>query len=196
MFSFKRFKIKRLSKKAKSLKQSRIHSQPSEEAIKKEIAIYYNLASIFEKKIGSKKWPHARDMVLECYRSAASLDDANAQYKIAEEVIKEGQHRKQLQNEELFASTANEKRMNLLFEEGLAYLKAAENLGHTKAKRLHGLCYINGWGVEQDKKQGFDLVVESIDKENSWDKVPQIFAEIGLNKPEFFSQLTKMRNNS
>ena len=196
MFSFKRFKIKRLSKKAKSLKQSRIHSQPSDEALKKEKAIYYHLASIYQKKIGNKKWPFAKDMVGECYRAAAGLDDANAQYKIADESIKEGQFRKQLQEEGLFASTANDKRMKLLFEEGLAYLKAAENLGHTKAKRLHGLCYINGWGVEQDKKQGFDLVVESIDKENSWDKVPQIFSEIGLNKPEFFSQLTKMKNNS
>ncbi len=44
-----------------------------------------------------------------------------------------------------------------------------------------------------DKKRGFDLIVDSIDQENSWDKVPQIFAALGLNKPEFFSQLTQRR---
>ena len=34
---------------------------------------------------------------------------------------------------------------------------------------------------------------KAIELEQSWDKVPQIFASIGLNKPEFFSALTKMR---
>lgn len=72
---------------------------------------------------------------------------------------------------------------------------AAEQLKHVEAKRLHGLCYINGWGVEVDKKRGFELIVESIEQENSWDKVPQIFAAMGLNKPEFFSALTQHRNS-
>jgi hypothetical protein len=196
MFSLKRFKANRLIKKAKSMQQSRIHSQPSDDVIQKERAIYYTLAGMFRSKIGKKKWPFASEMVQECYRAAASIEDQNAQYTLAQQLIEEGKFRQSLQEGAVFASTGNERRMNLLFEEGLAYVKAAENLGHIKAKRLHGLCYINGWGVEADKKRGFDLVVESIDKENSWDKVPQIFAEIGLNKPEFFSQLTQMRNKS
>ena len=49
--------------------------------------------------------------------------------------------------------------------------------------------------MELDKKVGFELIVESIEQENSWDKVPQIFASMGLNKPEFFSALTQLRNN-
>ena len=40
----------------------------------------------------------------------------------------------------------------------------------------------------------FDVNGKSIEIEQSWDKVPQIFASIGLNKPEFFSALTKMRS--
>ncbi len=196
MFSFKKFKINRLVKKAKSLKKSRVHSQPSDEALKKERQIYYTLAGIYHKKIGKKKWPFARERELECYRAAAGLDDANAQYTVAESLLEEGKCRQSLQEGEVFDSPSNERRMHILYEEALAYLKAAEALGHIKAKRMHGLCYINGWGVEQDKKHGFDLVVESIDKESSWDKVPQIFAEIGLNKPEFFSQLTQMRGKT
>lgn len=193
---FKRFKVKRLIKKAKSMQQSRVHSQPSEEAVKKEINIYYTLAGIFKAKEGKKKWPFARERALECYRAAAALEDSDAQYILGKELLEEAKLRDSLQKEEVFASPSNERRMNLLYEEALAYIIAAENLGHIKAKRMHGLCYINGWGLEQDRKKGFDLVVESIDKENSWDKVPQIFAAMGLNKPEFFSQLTQMRNKS
>ena len=110
--------------------------------------------------------------------------------------------------------------MQQLYEEAHAYLSSAGALQHAEAKRLHGLCYINAWGVPEDKEHGFKLVVESIELEQSWDKVPQIFASIGLNsglfkpmdakswdkvpqifasiglnKPEFFSAFTKMRGD-
>jgi TPR repeat protein len=191
---FKRFKVKRLTKKAKSMQQSRIHSQADEVTLKKEINIYYTLAEIYNKKQGKKKWPFAREMALECYRAAAGIDDSEAQYILGKNLLDEANFRRSLQQSEVFASPTNETRMNNLYSEALAYLKAAENLDHIKAKRLHGLCYINGWGLEQDKKHGFDLVVESIEMQNSWDKVPQIFADMDLNKPEFFSQLSKARN--
>ncbi|GGI75922.1 sel1 repeat family protein [Legionella impletisoli] len=194
MSFFKRFKVKRLIKKAKSMQQSRVHNQPSDEALKKEIGIYYTLAAIFMRKQGRKKWPFAREMALECYRAAASIEDAEAQYILGKELLEEGKFRESLQKGEVFTSPSNERRMKTLYEEALAYIKASENLGHIRAKRMHGLCYINGWGVEQDKKHGFELVVDSIDQEKSWDRVPQIFAAMGLNKPEFFSQLTQMRN--
>lgn len=193
MFFFTNFKIKRLTKKAKNLQQARVHNQPSEESLKKEIALYHNLAALYLTKHGKKKFPFARDMAMECYRAATNLDDAPAQYILGKNLLDEAKFRDQLQTEGLFANPSNEKQMKQLYEEALAYLIAAENLSHIQAKRLHGLCYINGWGVESDKKKGFDLIVASIDQENSWDKVPQIFAAMGLNKPEFFSALAQHR---
>ena len=195
MLFLNRYKIKRLMKKIKSLQHNRAHNPPSRELIQKEVALYYKLAEIYKKRSNHKKHPFANDMVLECYRAAASIEDADSQYRLGKALLDKAKFRNQLQQEGLFASTINERRMKMLYDEALAYLIAAEKQDHIQAKRLHGLCYINGWGVEQDKKKGFDLVVASIEQENSWDKVPQIFASMGLNKPEFFSALSQHRNN-
>ena len=194
MWSLTGFKIKSLTKKLKSMQQSRIHSQPNDEVLKKEIAGYHKLAGIYRSLYGRKKYPFAREMVLECYRAAATIDDAAAQYTLGKALLDEAKFREELQVNEVFASSSNAREVIQLFEEAHAYLLAAEQLNHIESKRLRGLCYINGWGVEADKKTGFDLIVESIEQENSWDKVPQIFASMGLNKPEFFSALTQKRN--
>lgn len=178
------------------MQQGRIHNQPSDELLKKEISLYHSLAEIYRSLNGNKKYPFARLMALECYRASASMDDASAQYILGRSLLDEAKCRENLQMEEVFNSVSNERQMKQLYEEALAYLEAAEKLNHIQAKRLHGLCYINGWGVPTDKKRGFDLIVSSIDDENSWDKVPQIFASIGLNKPEFFSALTQHRNKT
>lgn len=196
MWSYERFKTKRLLKKIRALSQSRVHSQPTSDALKKEVVLYYRLAKIYERKAGNSKWPFAKEMALECYRAAANIDDAKAQYIVGKALLDEGKFRAYLQRGQIFANQSNERQSKALFDEALAYLLAAEKLGHIEAKRLRGLCYISGWGVDVDKKHGFELVVESIEQEDSWDKVPQIFAEMGLNKPEFFSQLTQMRNKS
>lgn len=196
MLFLKRFKIKRLSKKIKALQYNRVHNPASDEAIKKEITLYHALAALYRSLYGKKKYPFAREMTLECYRAATTIEDSDSQYILGEFFLKEAKFREALENEGIFASSGNEKRMKALYEEALAYLTAAEQLGHVKAKRLHGLCYINAWGVPADKKRGFDLVMSSIEQENSWDKVPQIFSEIGLNKPEFFSALTQFRNKN
>ncbi|MBA2711784.1 MAG: sel1 repeat family protein [Tatlockia sp.] len=175
------------------MQANRIHNQPSDEVLAKEIAYYHELATIYNSLIGHKQYPFATVLAIASLRCAAALDDTDALYQLGEKFINEAKLREQLQNEELFATSANERQMKQLYEEALAYLQKAEELGHIKAKRLHGLCYINGWGVSVDKDKGFELVVESIEQENSWDQVPQIFAEIGLNKPEFFSALMKKR---
>lgn len=193
MFFFKRFKIKRLTKKIKSLQQARVHSQPGDEAIKKEVAMYHTLAAIYLSMHGKKKYPFAWQMAMECYRAATNLEDSASQYILGKNLLNEAKFRQELQTQGIFVSPSNERQMKQFYEEAIAYLIAAENLHHIQAKRLHGLCYINGWGVEADKKRGFDLIVASIDEENSWDCVPQIFAAIGLNKPEFFSALTQHR---
>ncbi len=195
MCFLRRFKINRLTKKLKSMQQSRIHSQPTEEVLKKEIAGYHKLAEIYKSLQGKKKFPFAHEMVLECYRAGAAIDDEVGQYILGKSLLDEAKFRAELQANGLFASPSNERQVNQYFEEALAYLSAAEKLNHVEAKRLHGLCYINGWGLQVDKKKGFELIIASIEQENSWDRVPQIFAAMGLNKPEFFSELTQHRNS-
>ena len=195
MWLITKFKLNRLTKKLKGMQQYRVHNQASEEALKKETIGYHKLAGMYQALHGKKKYPFAREMVLECYRAASTIDDSSAQYSLGKCLLEEAKFRLELQKNGVFASASNERRMNQLFEEALAYLQAAESLKHIEAKRLRGLCYINGWGVPEDKKSGFELIVASIEQENSWDKVPQIFAAMGLNKPEFFSELTQMRGN-
>jgi hypothetical protein len=190
---FKRFKIKRLTKKLLILKQAREHNQPTDEAIHTEKTGYHQLAGIYMALQGKKKWPFSREKMLACYRAAAMLHDSKAQYLLGKALLDQAKMREELEVGDVFASQSNERAMRQLYEEAHAYLSAAEGLQHVEAKRLHGLCYINAWGVPEDKERGFKLVVESIELEKSWDKVPQIFASIGLNKPEFFSALTKMR---
>ena len=173
--------------------KQRLHNQPSVDVINKEIALCHKLAGLYLSFYGKKKHPYAREMAMESYRIAASIDDTKAQLILANHFLEEAKLRKDIQQQDIFASSGNEKRMEHLFGEALAYLKAAESLGNSVAKRLHGLCYINGWGLEPDKDHGFELVVQSIEQENSWEKVPQIFAEIGLNKPEFFAAIMQRR---
>ncbi len=189
----KRMKINRLVKKLSSLKQARELNQPSEENIRIEIDGYHRLAHLYASLHGKKKWPFARERCLACFRASAMLDDAKAQYILGKALLDEAKFRASLEEGKLFASQSNARSMTQLYEEAHAYLSAAEGFSHVEARRLHGLCYINGWGVPEDKEHGFKLVVESIELEKSWDKVPQIFESIGLNKPEFFSALTKMR---
>lgn len=178
------------------MQQNRVHNPVNDELLKKEIAGYKKLASIYQSLQGKKKFPFAYEMKLECYRAAAMLDDADAQFLLGKALLEEAKLRQELQQNGVFANPSNERQSHQLYEEALAYLVTAEKLNHIEAKRLHGLCYINGWGVAPDKKKGFDLILDSIEQENSWDKVPQIFASIGLNKPEFFSALTQHRNGN
>jgi TPR repeat protein len=194
MWGITRFNINRLTKKLKAMQQNRVHNQPNDETLKREIAGYQKLAQMHHALWGKKKFPFAREMELECYKAAAALEDPNSQYTIGKALVDEAKFREGLQHNGIFANPSNERQVKQLYEEAHAYLVAAEKLQHVEAKRLRGLCYINGWGVEADKKRGFELIVESIDQENSWDKVPQIFASIGLNKPEFFSALTQFRS--
>ena len=132
-------------------------------------------------------------MVVECYRCAASMDDSSAHFQLGQIFLEEAKYRWNLDKEGIFNSPGNLNKSQLLFEEALTHLLAAEKLGHIIAKRLRGLCYINGWGVVEDKNAGFELVVSSIEQEGSWDQVPQIFAAIGLNKPEFFAAIMQRR---
>lgn len=193
MINLTKWKINRIIKKIKVMQSNRINNQPGDELLKREILYYFELALIYKKLMHNKKYPYARVMLLECYRAAANLDDSSAHYQLGQICLEEAKYRQNLENEGIFNSPENLKRAQQLFEEALVHLLAAEKLGHIAAKRLRGLCFINGWGVVEDKNAGFELVVASIEQEGSWDRVPQIFAAIGLNKPEFFAAIMQRR---
>lgn len=195
MFNFTGWKIRRIVKKIKSMQINRINNQPGDEIIKKEILYYFELAAIYKKLKNNKKYPYDEVMIIECYRAAASLDDSSAHFQLGQFFLDEAKYRQNLQNEGILSSQANLKNAQQRFEESLVHLLAAEKLGHIAAKRLRGLCFINGWGVVEDKNAGFDLVVASIEQEGSWDKIPQIFEACGLNKPEFFAAIMQRRKD-
>ncbi|OGV46458.1 MAG: hypothetical protein A3F46_07725 [Legionellales bacterium RIFCSPHIGHO2_12_FULL_42_9] len=178
------------------MQRSRLHNQPTDDALKKEREGYHLLAAMYVRLEGKKKFPFAYVAQLACFRASAMLDDAPAQYILGKKLLEEAKLRESWEAAGVFASQSNVRNMTQLYEEAHAFLMAAEALSHVEAKRLRGLCYINGWGVPEDKKKGFELIVASIQQENSWDRVPQIFASMGLNKPEFFSALTQMRGKT
>lgn len=193
MYSFKKFKINRLIKKIRAMQQSRINNQPGDEVIKREISYYFELAHLYKKLLTSKKEAYASVMLIEILKAASALDSAEAHYQLSKIFLDEAQFRLGLQNGGVFNSPSNSQKSQQLFDEAHAHLLTAEQLGHIEAKRLRGLSLINGWGVQPDKSKGFELVVSSIEQEGSWDKVPQIFSAMGLNKPEFFAAIMQHR---
>ncbi len=190
---FKRFKIKSLQKQIKVIATSRMNNTSTTEGLRKEISLYFELAKQYESVERKKKYPFARLQALACYRAAAALDDAVAQFLVGQRSLEEAKVRHELQNSGVFSSESNEAFLKLLYQDVHAFLLSAEKRQHIKAKRIRGLCYINGWGVPVDKNMGFDLVVESIEQENSWDRVQKIFAELGINNSSFFSELFQHR---
>lgn len=193
MFNFKQMKLKRLHKKIKALKANRLAEQPSDTALKKEIAYYFDLALVYEHLKSSKQFPFAQIARVEAYRAAADLGDAKAHHILGEQFLEEAKFRHQVQGEAIIDNDSNEQLMNQAYKLAHLHLEMASKLGHIHAKRLLGLCYINAWGVAADKEKGFELVVASIEQEGSWDQVPQIFESIGLNKPEFFAAIMKRK---
>lgn len=194
MILFKNAKIKSLTKKIKVLQKSRLHNQPSSEDVNRELDLYQRLIDIYDPLIGNKNYPFAQLMVRECLRAGAALDDSSFRFQMGKSLLDEAKFREQLEKDEVFSSVSNQKAIIDLYQEAHAYLQTAQALGHIEAKRLQGLTYINGWGVPIDQEKGFDLIVASIDQEGSWDKVPEIFTKLGLNKPEFFAALGKHRS--
>lgn len=175
------------------MQRARLNSPVDESDLIKERRFYQELASIYESLVGNKKFPYAQVLQQACYRAAADIDDVEAKFWLGRYLLEEAKIRDQLQQEELFSSRINQRNMSLQYEEAHAWLQAAQQFNHVESLRLQGLAYINGWGVSVDKEKGFSMVVRSIELENSWDKIPEIFARIGLNKPEFFSALTSHR---
>ena len=175
---------------------NRVNNQPNDQVIKREILYYFELAALYKKQIGKKNIPYAEIMMVECYKNAANLNDSSAHYQLGQLFLNEGKFRQTLQNEGVFCSEENQKRCISAYEQAHAHLSAAEKLGHVEAKRVRGLAIINGWGQPSDKNMGFELVVSSIEQEGSWERVPQIFTAMGLNKPEFFAAIMQRRKGT
>lgn len=193
MMIFIEWKLKKLIKKAAFYYKNRQANAVSDNQIAKEVGICYRIASIYDKNRFSKKFPHAKEYALEYYRLAASLNDVKATYIVGNRLLEEGKFWQALSNTHLQCK-AHEKYSELYFREAFAYLEKADENNYPLAKRLLGLAYINGWGVEVQSEKGFKMVVDSIEQEGSWDKATDLFKELGLNKPEFFTALMEMRN--
>lgn len=194
MFGIKSFRIKRAIKQLKSMQEDRLNQPPNPLMLKKEILIYKKLAKIYASLIGRKKWPFAKLQVGCCYRAAAGLDDADSEYIMGKRSLDTAIFRQKLQDEVVFESQNNALHIKELYKEAHQYLNSAVSQKPIQAKRLLGLCYINGWGVAEDKDRGFDLIIASIEEENSWPRVQKVFAEIGINQSEFFSELFRHRS--
>lgn len=188
----KRWKIRSLEKKVANLAKAREHTDPSDQDRAKEIALHYELAHLHEALQYSKAFPYARFSALESYRNASALGDPKAEYILGQRFLDQGRFWAGLVAGP-FACNAHKKYAQDTFSEAFVFLQAAENQGYALAKRLRGVAFINGWGVEADPDKGFQLVIDSIQQEGAWDKATQIFSELGLNKPEFFSYIMSAR---
>ena len=193
MIFFKRWKLKSLKKKAANLFKHRQANQVADAQIKKEIALYYSIAEIYDKNRFNKKWPNAELHAIENYRAAASLSDKEAQYIVGQRLLEQGKFWDEFQ-QSIYECQAQKDNAEKVYKEAFSYLESAEKLEHPLAKRLIGVAYINGWGVASDTDRGFKLVVESIEQEGTWNDATKIFESLDLNKPEFFSAIMSLKN--
>lgn len=195
MILFKSSKLKRYYKKAKAMSEQRQNNQVNDNVLRKEIELYFAMAKIYDVLKYNKKFPHAALYAIENYRAAANLGDVQAQFTVGERLLDFGKFFGGL-NDSLYQSTTHEKYESMFFEEAYAFFDMAGKRGFTKANRMRGVMLINGWGIEKDTDQGLKLIVDSIEKEGAWDRSTEIFGELGLNQPEFFSAIMAKRGAS
>lgn len=188
----KRFKEKRLLKKIRLLQAERLSGQVPDLKIQMEIKLLQTLAALYGKCFGSKHYPYALEMQENAHRNAADIGSFESEHWLGRELIKHGRARLEWQNLQVIANQDNLKQIDELFSQAYIYLDKA-SAHEVEALRLMGLCHIHGWGKPLDRKKGFAFIVDSINREDSWDKLPEIFAKIGLNKPEFLKELIKFR---
>lgn len=189
---FAKFKLKKLLKKAKNLYDKR--ERGANVNIKNEVKVLKDLAKFHLKHQFNKKFPKAKIYANEYYRAAAALNDPEAQYILGKEQLETGRFW-QSWHDGHYGEPVHETYKSQCFKEAFALLEAADENGYPLAKRLHGLAWINGWGVEANNDKGFKMIVDSIEEANQWDKATEIFKELGLNKPEFFSAMMQMRGH-
>jgi TPR repeat protein len=185
--------IRRYHRQLKAIQSQRLLQPTTTQNIKKEIVLLNKLVKCYQKLIGSAKHPYALLFKLESLRKAAELDDPRSAFLLAEYYLNEGCTRQSIEEAGELGSSINIKKMKDSFEEAHAYLSKAVALNSIEAKRLRGLAYIRGFGVQADENQGFEWIIESINDEKAWDKVTDIFTKLELNTPEFFAKLNRHR---
>lgn len=183
---------KQKHKRIYALGHERETNTASQTALDQEIKLLHDLADFYQKRMRSKWYPYATQMIENVHRRAASIGSTSSQLWLGKTLLEQAKAMEIWQKEKVLANQENEKRYQDLYFQAHAYLQSASQTS-VDALRIMGLCNIHGWGVPQDRKKGFGLIVESINRENSWDKVTEIFAKIGLNKPEFLQELIKFR---
>jgi hypothetical protein len=193
MFSWiKKWKERKMLKKLKSLAQVRINNQVSQEQVNLEIKLLNQLGQFYLKNRKLKIYPYASQMFENALRIAAQIGDDNAQLTLGKELLNQAKSRVVWQTEEVLANKDNQAKIDDLFFQAHVFLQEASKKS-VEAQRMLGLCSIHGWGEPIDRKKGFSLIVESINREDSWDRLPEIFSKMGLNKPEFLKELIKFR---
>ena len=95
---FKRWKLKKLKKKAAVLARNRQAEVGSDADLKKEIALHYAIAEMYDKHRYDEGLPNAELLALESYRVAASLEDAQARYIVGQRLIERGKFWDEMKN--------------------------------------------------------------------------------------------------
>lgn len=192
---FSQWQEKRILKKILVLQNDRLTNQVPQSSINLEIKYYHLLANFYQKHIKSKAYPYAAEMQENANRNAAQLGDEKALLWLGNSLLAHARAREMWQNDKVLATQDNQRKCEDLYLQAHAFLQEAAKKS-IEAQRILGLCFIHGWGVSIDRKKGFGLIVESINREDSWDKLPEIFSKIGLNKPEFLKELIKFRTQA
>lgn len=186
-----KYNYNRLKKRVKNLHDKRERAENVD--VKYEIKANKELAKFYHQHQFDKALPHASTLAAECYRAAANLGDSESQYLFAKSLLDDGRFWEQVA-QGIYGLPIHQSYAKNYYDEAIEQLHQATARGNFLALRLHGLAYINGWGVAQDKDKGFKMVVKSIDDANAWDKATQIFEELGLNTPAFFSSIMAIKS--
>lgn len=173
-----KIKVNGLKKKLQAFAQKREDGAQFDS--KTEAEHFIELAQVYDKHEYDPEAPKASTYALEAYRAAAILGDPNAQYLFGQRKIEEGKFWVEMAHS-FYGCEAHQQYAQQCFSEGFQYLEQAEKNNHALAYRFHGLCYINGWGLDSDTNKGFDYIIKSIDLENAWDRATKILEELGLN---------------
>lgn len=190
MALFQKMKLNGLLKKLKKLQTAR--EQGTHRDLKPEISLLHQVAQFYDHNAFNKNFPRATILALEYYRAAAVLEDSQAQYICGRRFLELAQFW-QTWAEGSYGIEVHQIYANQYYNEALKYFTDAEASGHALAKRWHGLAHIRGWGVPVNTDTGFKLVVDSIEMQGAWDKATQIFTELGLNSPQFFTALMTLK---
>lgn len=183
---FKKMQFNSLIKKVRKYHQ--IREQGTQTNIQDEIQALCKLAALYDANRYDKKLPKAEYLAMEYYRVAAALGDPESQYRCGQYFLEQGKFW-DAWSRDIYGDDIHKKYAADAYQEAFQYLNTAAKNGYALAKRLHGLAYIYGWGVDRNTETGFQYVLDSIEMEGAWDRATKILDELKLNSPEFFAAL-------